>query len=347
MPSHPREDVLLVEVTRSGCCESRHRGVVAICHDGETVFTAGDVATPVFCRSAVKPLQALPFLERGLGERLALTDGEVAVMCASHGGSAVHTAAVRRFLAHGGLDEEQLGCGPHPPLDSEARLQLLRQGQAPGRVHNNCSGKHTGFLYLAQLLGDDLGGYLDPGSRGQGEVNAAVAAMAGVSAPVPVGVDGCGAPTFLLPPLALARAFSRFANPADLPAVRSAACRRIFEAIGREPVLLAGEGRFCTALARSLPGRVLGKVGAEGIYAVALAPDPGRRRWPGGVGIAVKVSDGAERAVPPVVVEVLRRLGCWGGDVPESLRAWHRAGLANTRQEPTGEVACVLAEPAP
>ncbi|MBL9079684.1 MAG: asparaginase [Planctomycetes bacterium] len=342
----PVANPVLTVVTRSGQVESWHRGAVAVCHDGEPVLAVGDVDGFVFARSAVKPLQALPFLERGLAERLALPDAELAVMCASHDGAPVHTAAVRSFLARGGLREDQLGCGPHAPFDADARRDLLRSGAKPEKVHNNCSGKHTGFLHLARACGDDLTRYLEPDSRAQQEVHAAVAAMAGCPAPLPLGLDGCGAPTFRLPLVALARAFSRLANPTGLPPVRAAACRRILQAVGTAPTLLAGEERLCTALVRTWPGGCFAKNGAEGVYAVALAPDPARRRWPGGLGLSIKIDDGAERGYQPVVVDLLRRLGVFAGDaVPAALQAFHRVPIHNTQRREVGEVRCAAEWP--
>lgn len=337
---------VLAAVLRSGRVESWHRGAIAVVHEGEVGVAIGDVQRPVFARSATKPFQALPFLERRLHERLELPARELVVMCASHDGAAGHTAAVRSFLGRGGFGEEQLGCGPHAPLDGEARQALLREGRKPGRVHNNCSGKHTGFLHLARECGDDVAGYLEPGCKSQQEVAAAVAAMAG-EGPLEVGLDGCGAPTFVLPLVALARAFCRLANPVGLPAVRQAACRTILDAAGREPVLLAGERRLCTALVRQWPGRAFAKNGAEGVYAVALAPDPARRLWPGALGIAVKVDDGSERGYVGVVVEVLRRLSAFaGGEVPAALVPFHRQVIQNTQQKTTGEVQSVFGWPA-
>lgn len=337
-PVHP----VLAVATRSGAVESWHRGAVAVWHDDAAVLTVGDVQRPVFARSAVKPLQALPFLERGLAERLQLPAEEVAVMCASHDGAPLHTAAVRALLARGGLREEQLGCGPHQPFDQDSRLALLRLGERPTRVHNNCSGKHSGFLHLARECGDDLAGYLDPACRSQQEVNAAVAAMAGLPGPVPTGLDGCGAPTFVLPLVALARAFCRLANPVGLGAVRAAACRHILAAVGQAPALLAGEKRFCTALLRQWPGRCFAKNGAEGVYSVALAPDPARRRWPGALGIAIKIDDGAERGYQPVIVDLLQHLGALPAGLPPALAAFHRQPILNTQQLVVGEVACTF-----
>jgi L-asparaginase II len=165
--------------------------------------------------------------------------------------------------------------------------------------------------------------------------------MAGVDRPAR-GVDGCGAPTFFLPLLALARAFARLANPVGLPAVRAAACQRILAAAGAEPVLLAGERRLCTALVRSAPGRLFAKNGAEGVYALALAPDPARRPCPGGVGIAVKVDDGNSRGYEPLVVDLLAHLGCFPGGVPAPLQEFWRQPLRNTRGELVGEARCAV-----
>jgi len=315
---------------------------VAVWHDQQLLLELGDAATPVFCRSAVKPLQALPLLERGLADRFGLGAPELAVLCASHDGTEDHVRAVRGFLRRAGLDEQLLGCGPHPPLDPAARRALLALGQPPRRVHNNCSGKHTGFLCLARELGDELDGYLQPDCRSQLEVQAAVGAMAGVSLPIETGVDGCGAPTFLLPLAALARAFSRLANPGGHSAVRAAACRQIFDAASRQPVLVAGERRLCTALLRATPGRLFAKNGAEGVYAVALAPDPERRLCPGALGIAIKVHDGAQRGYQPVVVDLLRVLGCWGGRLPAPLAEFHEVPLHNTRGARIGELRCAV-----
>ncbi|MGE3173523.1 MAG: asparaginase [Planctomycetota bacterium] len=346
MPSLPFDDgVLLSTVTRSGRVESWHRGAVAVWHDGDLLLAAGPAQAPVICRSATKPLQALPFLERGLDRTLELTAGEIAVMCASHGGTRAHTDTVRRFLLRGGFAEDDLGCGPHAPFCAETRRELLARGERPTRVHNNCSGKHTGFLHLARACGDDLSGYLDPGSRSQREVAAAVAAMAGVDGVPERGIDGCGAPTFVLPLAALARAFARLANPDGVPAVRAAACRTILAAAGREPELLAGRGRLCTALVRTAPGRVFAKNGAEGVYAAALAPDPQRRRCPGAVGIAVKAHDGSDRGYQPVVVDLLRHLGAFGDGattVPDDLRGFWQPAVRNTRGDEVGAVRCAV-----
>lgn len=369
--AHPDNPVLSV-VTRSDRVESWHRGALVVVHDGELVVAIGDVKNAVYARSVVKPLQALALLERGLHERLELTAAEIAVLCASHDGTPFHTELVRTFLGRGGLDETHLRCGPHAPFDPGTRRAMLGAGEAPSRLHNNCSGKHTGFLHLARECSDDLADYLDPASAAQREVHAAVIGMAGLSHEVPTGLDGCGAPTFWLPLARIARAFCQLANPIGVADVRATACRTILDAVGREPVALAGERRFCTALARAFPGRVFPKNGAEGVYAVALAPDPARQRWPGAIGLAVKIDDGNERGYQPVVIDALRRLGAFGeaatgasgcgaagsgtagsgsarsgaaGSLPSELEKWARLPILNTQKRVVGEVRAELPWP--
>lgn len=344
MPSQPQCNPVLSVVTRSGRVESFHRGAVAVYHDGEPALVTGDVDAPIFARSAVKPLQALPLFEHGVLQKLSQSGGalpaeELAVICASHDGTEDHVRVVRSLLRRGGLDEAMLGCGPHAPFSKPSRQQMLRDGVRPLKVHNNCSGKHSGFLHLQQALGGDVADYLAPDSVAQRAINDVVAEMAGLPAPLETGLDGCGAPTFWLPLSAMARAFCQLANPQGPSSVRATACRSILEAVGQAPVHLAGEHRLCTALVRTWPGRSFAKNGAEGVYVMALAADPKRTRWPGALGIAVKVDDGAERGYQPVVVDLLRWLGAFDGDaVPEPLQRFARIPVHNTQRIQVGEV---------
>lgn len=334
---------ILSVATRSGRVESWHRGSVAVFHDGGPALLLGDTELPTFARSAVKPLQALPLIERGVPQRLGLPPEELAVLCASHDGAEAHVAAVRSFLARGGLSEELLGCGPHAPFAKASRLQMLARGDKPKKVHNNCSGKHAGFLHLAGECGDDLANYLSPDSAAQKVVNEAVSEMAGLPAPLPTGLDGCGAPTFVLSLSALARAFCQLANPDGVSSVRAAACRSIFEAVGQAPVLLAGEQRLCTALVRTWPGKSFAKNGAEGVYVLSLSPDAKRSRWPGALGIAIKIDDGAERGYVPVVIDLLQWLGAFQGDaVPASLSQFAHVPIHNTQKLLVGDVHSVV-----
>lgn len=321
---------LLTQVTRSDRVESWHRGVVVVVEDDEVTFALGDPHQMVYARSAVKPMQALPLLER----RQDLSTAELALLSASHNGTPGHVAVVAGLLAKGGFGEQDLGCGPHPPFDKEAALAIARSGGKPNRLHNNCSGKHAGFLLLARELGADPGTYLDPESQTQQVVRESVAALAGMAAEeLAVGLDGCGAPSFWMPLASIARAFQRLTNPKGLGPVRERACRALFAAVTKEPVLLAGEGRLCTALVRALPGQVYPKNGAEGIYALGVA---GRN-----LGLAVKVADGNERGYVALVVDALRALGLLD-PVPQSLVDFHRVPVRNTQGRRVGEATCVV-----
>lgn len=326
---------LLAEVHRGENVESRHYGALALV-EGDRQWSLGDVERPVFARSAVKPFQSLPLLERGIADRLELGDAELAVLGASHNGTAAHLRAVRSLLARGGLSEEHLGCGPHAPFDRDARQELDRSGAEPQPVHNNCSGKHAGFLLLSQDLGAPLDAYLDPASPGQLAVRRAVLEMTQVEeAEVTLAIDGCAAPTYRLPLIALARGFQRLMNPSGLPSVRQRACRRLHRAIQAEPLLFAGKGRFCTSLLHSAKGMIYPKNGAEGVYACGL--QIGERSF----GLAVKVIDGNERGYFPVVVEVLAGLGLWP-EIPKALAGFARVSIRNTKDQLVGEVCSAL-----
>jgi L-asparaginase II len=330
-------DALLATVERSGCVESVHRGAAVVVGRDGIVHAWGDPAVRVFTRSAIKPLQALPVLERGIAARLGFTDRELAVISASHSGTVAHVEVVRGILAKGGFGEERLLCGPHAPFDRQTAHELARTG-GPSRIHNNCSGKHAGFLHLAADLGADLADYLQPHGPAQALVRRTVAEMAGIAAEeIEVGLDGCGAPTLRFPLVALARAFYRLANPEDLPAERAAACRALFAAVNREPFFLAGPGRLCTRLIESARGRLYPKNGAEGVYAVGIAGAGGA-----GYGFAVKVEDGSERGYVPVVVDALHRLGVWA-EVPAAIADAHRVPLRNTQNLVVGQVRSALA----
>ena len=330
--------IVLTEVHRGDAVESRHTGAVAIARPGAELG-AGGAEQPVWCRSAVKPFQALPLFDRGIVDDLGLDDRELAVISASHNGTDEHVAVVEGLLHRAGLGPDDLACGPHAPFDQRAARAIARAGDRPRRIHNNCSGKHAGFLLLARALGQPIETYLEPGGAAQQLVVAAVADMAGVpSGDVALAVDGCGAPTLRLPLCALARAFLRLVNPEGIGDVREAGCRRLWRAISAAPVLLAGRGRLCTALVESAPGRIYPKNGAEGIYAFgALTPD-------GPVGVAIKVDDGAERGYVPAVIALLRELGVWN-EVPRSLAEFARIPVVNTQKRLVGDVRCAVGFP--
>jgi L-asparaginase II len=293
---------VLVEVGRGGLVESRHRGAVAVVDaDGAAVLTLGNVDAPVFPRSAVKALQALPMVEAGAPEKFGFADAELAIASASHGGEAMHVAVVEGMLARIGHGGTALECGAHWPLDQGAAHALARTGLAPTALHNNCSGKHAGFLALAVAMGVDSRGYVKAGHPVQRDVKAAMEALTGVGlAEAPCAVDGCSVPTWAVPLTSLARAFARFATGRGLAPARAAAANRIRAACVARPELLAGTGRFCTQLMEALGGRIFLKTGAEGVMCAALTDR--------GFGVAVKCDDGAGRAAEVMVAAALARL---------------------------------------
>jgi L-asparaginase II len=199
----------LVEVLRGTRTESRHRGAVAVVDaDGAAVLTLGDIAAPVFPRSAVKPLQALPLIESGAADRYGFGDEELALACASHGGEPAHVAVASRMLARAGLDGAALECGAHWPSHQAASHALARSGEAPSALHNNCSGKHAGFVCVACVSGVDHRGYVAAGHPVQREVRAAIEALTGVGVSEDqCGIDGCSIRPGACRSPALAQAF--------------------------------------------------------------------------------------------------------------------------------------------
>jgi L-asparaginase II len=326
--------VTLARVTRSGEIESTHCGAVVVTRDDTVLHAWGDVDQPVFVRSAAKPFQLLPFFERGLADRYGVTAAETAILIASHSGTPEHVAVVRGLMARIGVDESELLCGPHAPYDIDACAEIVRTGGKPLPVHNNCSGKHAGFVRLARENDLDVKDYLDPQAASQQEVRRAVQEMTSTrDDQIFVGIDGCGAPTFRMPLVALARGFGRLATPSGCPPKRVAAARAQLSAITSFPRIFSGHGRLEEALINALPGRIFPKNGAEGVYAMGLAGT--------GIGVAIKVSDGNARGYQPVVIDLLVRLGILR-DVPAELERFRSPPVMNTQKLVVGHVECAL-----
>src|SRR5881394_779059 len=237
---------VLVELVRGALVESRHSGAVAVVDaDGASVLALGEVARPVYPRSAVKPLQALPLVESGAAERYGLGDTEIALACASHGGEPAHVEVAQRMLARAGLDAAALECGAHWPSHQDSAQALVRSGGAPSALHNNCSGKHAGFLCVACAASADHRGYVAADHLVQREVRAAVEDLTGVGFGADVcGIDGCSIPTWGVPLERLALAFARFGTGRGLEQKRANAAARIRAACAAQPYFVAGTGRF-------------------------------------------------------------------------------------------------------
>lgn len=296
---------ILVDVLRGSATESSHRGAFAVLDaDGATVASVGDIERPIFPRSAVKVLQALPLVASGAADRLGLLDEELALACASHGGEERHVLTVERLLTKAGLDHEALECGTHWPYLDSATRALAATGNAPTALHNNCSGKHAGFLCLASALhgGPDLrrfaSGYVRPDHPVMREVAAALQSATGHDlATTPVGTDGCSIPTFSVPLRKLAHAFARVGTGIGLSTGHALAARRLRTAVAKAPFMVAGTGRFDTRVMERLGERVFCKVGAEGVYCAAL---PGQ-----GLGVAIKIDDGNNARAAEVAMAAL------------------------------------------
>jgi L-asparaginase II len=293
---------VLVEVTRGNLVESRHGGAVAVADaDGATVLALGDVETPIFPRSAIKALQALVLVEAGGAERFRLGDEELALACASHSGEPAHVAGVERMLCAAGLEASALACGTHWPLHQPSSQALARAGGTASALHNNCSGKHAGFLCAACARQAAANGYVDASHPVQREVKAVLEDLSGAAIPDERrAVDGCSVPTWAMPLDGLARAFARFATGRGLGARRAAAAQQLRAACAAKPWFVAGTGRFDTQLMQHFAARVFVKGGAEGVHCGAL-PDLG-------YGIAVKCADGHGRAAEVMMATTIARL---------------------------------------
>ncbi len=327
------ENPILARVLRGDRVESVHRGAWVVTDGvGKVVRGQGSFEAPIFARSAVKCLQALPLLESGAAQRFGLQSQDLALALASHSGEPQHTERVSATLQRLGLTPSHLLCGPGEPMDGEARRALIRAEQTGGTVHHNCSGKHVGFLALAQHRGVCVEDYLDPESASQKEVRAALLDMTGVPAEdLYVAIDGCSAPTFRLPLRALAQGFARFASPRGLGVEREQACRTLLQAAFDHPELIAGrKQRLCTELLKVGGGELFPKIGAEAVYAVAHV---GRDQ-----ALAVKMDDGAWRGVHAVVVALLRAMGWLNREQTQELASFRGEVLHNAAGLAVGSI---------
>lgn len=293
---------------------------------------AGDPTTRTFLRSVAKPFQSLPLVVDGVADAYGLTGEELAVTSASHSGEAGHLEAARGILAKAGLPEVLLGCGGHPPFHGPSAEALTRQGLAPLPIHNNCSGKHAGMLALAKHHGWPLEGYWRVGHHVQRRVRRDVAQWLDLEEESMVtGVDGCGVVTFAASLEAAALGFARLARAAGGPD----AAARVLEAMRSHPWFVGGTGRLCTAVMNAAEGNVVTKVGAEGVYCAALLDR--------GLGVALKVEDGARRASEVALLEVLRQLDALSDAAYESLEPYAAPSVRNTRGDVVGCIQANLA----
>jgi L-asparaginase II len=302
--------VPLLEVWRGGLLECVHQGHAVICDAKGVVAAWGNPKAVIFPRSSAKMIQALPLLETGAAAARGLTDRHLALACASHEGADLHVGMAGRWLADLGLGETDLRCGAHEPHDRDERDRLVRAGEKPCQLHNNCSGKHSGFLTVTQHLkaGPE---YVEIDHPLQTAIRAATEETTG-EAVAGWGVDGCSAPNFAMSVEGLARSMAAFANAREGHGAREGAMHRLTRAMAAHPELVAGEGRACTELMRAMGGRVAIKGGAEAVY-VAMVPEKG-------LGIALKVLDGGERGSQAAIAALLARIGVLDAGHPAAVK---------------------------
>jgi L-asparaginase II len=318
-----------VAVSRGRGTESEHRVHAAVVGEGDELLGAArDGNAFTFWRSCAKPFQVIPFLASGGFDELGWDEAQLAVSCASHGGEPEHVALVERMLHDIGLEEGDLACGPHEPSSQRGAKILRESGGRPSRLHNNCSGKHTAMMAMARHKGWPTQGYEGQDHPVQRHILHEIALWTDVPCnKIVQAVDGCGVVVFGMTLERMARAYSRFAVAAargeEFP-------RRVVDAMSNHAFLVGGTDRFDSALISETDGRVVSKVGAEGVHCALLTER--------GIGVAVKVEDGAQRAQVPALLRLLQELDALPSPLSPRLAEWMRRPVKNTRGESVGEV---------
>ncbi len=323
------DNPVLIETTRGGVVESRHRGSLAVVDsDGRTRFSLGDINTPVFPRSAIKALQAVASFETGAIEKFTLGNAEIAIACASHTGEPEHVVTAEGILNKAGLGRDDLECGPHWPSYETAALNLAGKGERPCSLHNNCSGKHAGMLISAVCQGHQTSGYIKPEHDVQQRVRSVIENFCDIDlSDAPMGIDGCSLPNWAIPLEKLAYGFARFGTGENCERERAKLCRQIRSAVAEHPFMVAGTGRFCTRVMEQLGQQAFVKTGAEGVFCASLPQL--------GLGLALKIDDGASRSSEVVLAHLLQKLGVVDAD---EFRCELEPGILNRNSIKTGVI---------
>ena len=326
----------LLVVRRGQEEESFHRGrAVVATASGETVLTVGNIGASVFPRSSIKPIQAIPLVASGAADKYGFSDDEIALACGSHVGSPLHVATAQSILKKIDSACDQLGCGAHWPLDSGESRALAARGKKPTALHNNCSGKHCGFLAVATIRGLAMAGYTDANHPVMREVTNAISHVTGVNLDESQAcVDGCAIPAFSMPLVSVATGFARLGTGEGLSPLLARAAERIRTAIVQNPIMLSGAGRVDTCITEESQGEVFVKSGAEGVMAASIPAL--------GYGLAVKIDDGAQRAATAVManllLQILQKHGIATANAIEALTEHARFPLKNWNGTAVGSV---------
>lgn len=327
---------ILVEATRGDGAESRHRGAIVVSNAaGDIVHSWGDFKAPVLPRSAIKSMQALALVETGAADYFQVSDAELAIACASHSSEPEQLALVNKWLARLGLGPSDLECGAMGSIEEIVNANLIRDQAELTRVHNNCSGKHSGFLTTALHMGEPTKGYIHASHPVQKRMIETLQEMGDVDlSSAPRGCDGCGIPVIAMPLDAMALGFAKLASPETLSSQRASAARRITRAIEEKPLMVAGHRRFDSIVIQATKSCTIGpalvKTGAEGVYGAIL---PGL-----GLGVALKIDDGARRASEVAMAAVLMKLGVIDQSMRASLEQQIEPAIKNAAGEKVGVV---------
>ncbi|MBB6217649.1 L-asparaginase II [Anaerosolibacter carboniphilus] len=306
----------LVILTRSNRIESVHRGKICISDaSGRVLSHIGDPQGKIYMRSSAKPFQAVALVASGAMEKYGLTMEELAIICSSHSGEDIHRSTVDSILRKIGLTEDALECGACNPYNKEMNALLIQKKEKPTPLYNCCSGKHAGMLALCRYHHYPIENYTDSAHPVQQLILKVVAELLAINTDqIPLGIDGCGVPNFMLSMKQGATLYARLAAGTNIQHPYALALEQIKTAMLSYPVMISGDGEFCTELMLHTHGKVIGKVGGEGIYSIAVP----EMNW----GMMIKVDDGNERAVYPVSLHLLRQLGILNGSLPEGLQPW-------------------------
>lgn len=330
---------ILATVMRGETVESIHRGhLIVVTGEGEIIARLGNPETGTFWRSSAKPFQVIPFLKSGAAERFGFLENEIALACGSHSGEQIHVETAKRMLEKCGFDESDLNCGAHDPFNEEVTRQMIRAGEKPTQLHNNCSGKHAAMLAFARQNEANTKTYNAIENPTQQAILECVSQFTDIPKDeIKIGIDGCAAPNFAVPISAMAKAFARLVfPPQSFDDETREACRRIVSAFMSYPEMIGGTKRLDTLIMQSLRGKIISKIGAEGVYSAGVLPSP---KWKKGLGIALKIEDGDDkRARAVVIIEVLRQLGILDETTDEKLREYSPIILKNRRGDAVGKI---------
>lgn len=335
------QHIPLVEVTRGNIVESVHYGSLVIAQpDGKIVFSLGDITSPTYLRSASKPMQTLAFLEQGGAEHYNLTEQEIAIMCASHSGTDDHLEVLAKLQEKIGITESMLQCGAHAPYHEPSAQALRDRGEAFHSNHSDCSGKHSGMLAFAKMMGVSYEGYISPDHPVQQAMLNTFAEMCEYNIEkIELGTDGCSVPVFAVPLINSAGAYARLCQPDNLSKKRPQACQMIVLSMMNHANMVGGPLRFDTDAMVAGEGSFVTKVGAEGFRGIGILPGKAAG-FETSLGITIKISDGdlTMRATSIVALSILKHLGVLNSEQAKSVKKYDRRPVTNWSGKTVGEI---------